>query len=413
MGPQTAGRQPTIVEVRPTHVKHGRPRRITQEIHDPGRSRVLILVKGLGLGGVERLLSRSVPALDRGRFEYEICYFTPWKDDVVSSFSSQGVRVHCLDVSNELSLVAFWRLARLIGKGSYDLIHTHSPYPSVLARFISLFHRQLRIVHTEHSLPDSRNFLTRLANHLTYPICDLVIAISADVERAIVAKKWLRPPATQVIRGGVASAGLVRANAQSRASVRTALGIPDDHKVIGNVAHLRKQKGHTLLLEVAGLVVKQKPKTTFVLVGREKEPGFEAELRSMARRLGIEGSVVFAGFVPDPYPILSTLDLFLLTSQYEGFPIALIEAMALGVASVATDVGGVSEALRDGTDGLLAPFGDVETLTAQVLRLLSNDAERARLAASAQRRVHDEFSIEEMIHQVEATYTALLMTESP
>jgi len=381
---------------------------MTQKSHDPSRSRVLILVKGLGLGGVERLLSGSVPELDRDRFDYEICYFTPWKDDVVGSFANQGVKVHCLDVSHELSLVAFRRLARLIGNGSYNLVHTHSPYPSVLARLVSLVHRRLRIVHTEHSLPGSRNLMTRLANRLTYPMCDLVIAISADVERAVTTSRWFRPPTTRIIRGGVANADMRRADAQGRASVRTALGIPEDHQVIGNVAHLRKQKGHKLFLEVANRVVKKKPNTTFVLVGREKEPGFEAELRSMARRLGIEGRVVFAGFVPDPYPILSTFDLFLMTSQHEGFPVALIEAMALGVASIATDVGGVGEAIRDGIDGLLAPFGDAETLSAQALRLLDDAPERARLGANARQRVHDEFSIETMVNEVEAMYEVLL-----
>jgi L-malate glycosyltransferase len=370
--------------------------------------RVLIVVKGLGLGGVERLLSRSVPNLDRIRYHYEVCYFTPWKDDVVDSFESQGIKVHCLNVSSELSPRAFRRLARLIEEGSFDLVHTHSPYPSVLTRLVSLRKKGLKIVHTEHSLPGSRRLLTRIANRATYRLCDLVISISADVDRAINSDRWLGPPATEIIRGGVAGTDLTPADLSTKAALRAELGIPEEHHVIGNVAHLRKQKGHTLFLQVARTVAERRPDTTFVLVGREKEPGFEDELRSMARRLGLEDRVIFAGFVPDPYPLLSTFDVFLMTSQHEGFPVALIEAMALGVPAVATDVGGVAEAITHGDEGLLAPFGDSDMLAAHVIGLLEDDSERYRLASNARRRVEDEFTVEQMVRRVEGTYQALL-----
>ncbi len=368
----------------------------------------MIVVKGLGLGGVERLLSRSVPELDRNRYDYEICYFTPWKNDVVDSFESQGMRVHCLDVSHEMSPVALRRLARLIREGSFDLVHTHSPYPSVLARLVSLTNQSLRVVHTEHSLPNSRRLLTRAANRATYRMCDLVISISSDVDRAISSGPWPRPPATEIIRGGIGVSDMTPVDSSIKASVRADLSIPENHQIVGNVAHLRKQKGHTLFLEVAKRVLEKKANTTFVLVGREKEPGFEDELRSMAGRLGIESRIIFTGFVRDPYPILSTFDVFLMTSQHEGFPIALIEAIALGIAAVATDVGGVGEAVTHEREGLLAPSGDVEKLTAHVTRLLSDFAERSRLASNARDRVTTEFAIEQMVHRVEFAYQKLL-----
>ncbi|MGD2101269.1 MAG: glycosyltransferase [Acidimicrobiia bacterium] len=364
------------------------------------------MVKGLGLGGVERLLSESIPYLDRDRFEYEVAYFTPWKDDVVPSFLDAGLSVHCLDITSDISGTGVSKVRSLIRNGRYDLIHTHSPLPSTIVRVVS---PGATLVHTEHSLPGSRNRLTRLANRVTYPLCDVVISVSRVVGRAVT-RGWPAPRDSRVIYGGIdprAVSGTARADVEK---TRAALGIPPGGLVVGNVAHLRHQKGHEVWLETARAVSAELPQTTFVIVGREKEAGYQDTLERRAAALGIDTNVRFVGFQPDPYPYVASFDVFLMASEFEGFPISLVEAMALGRPVVATDVGGVAEALGPEPTGLLARPGDTRALAAHVTELLRDEGKRLELGARARDRAIEEFSIARMVGHVESVYDELLGT---
>ena len=167
------------------------------------RPRVLIMVKGLGLGGVERLLSEAISHLDRDRFAYEVCYFTPWKDDVVPEFERAGIPIYCLDIANDATPGNMRRVRSFLKEKDYNLIHTHSPFPSALTRVLAPRRELVGIVHTEHSLPGSRNWVTRIANRVTYPLCDVAISVSRVVEREV-GKGWLfTPKESRVIYGGI------------------------------------------------------------------------------------------------------------------------------------------------------------------------------------------------------------------
>ena len=290
------------------------------------------MVKGLGLGGMERLLSESIPYLSTDRFEYEIAYFTPWKDDVVPAFVDAGLEVHCLDITSDLSPAAFGRVRSLIRRGAYDLVHTHSPMPSAFVRAGS---PRTKIVHTEHSLPASRNRLTRFANRATYPFCDAVISVSKVVEREV-NRGWPKPRISRVIHGGIDERAMAGVGPADVHTVRAGLEIPPGASIVGNVAHLRKQKGHEVWLKAAREVVAERPDTFFIVVGREKEAGYQDQLERLASTLGIADNVRFVGFQPDPYPYLASFDVFLMASEFEGFPISLVEAMAMGRPVVAT-----------------------------------------------------------------------------
>ena len=363
-----------------------------------------MLIKGLGLGGAERLLSQSIPFLDRAAFDYELAFFTPWKDDVVPDFEEAGIPVTCLDITRDTSLAAIKRLSDHLRSGGYDLVHTHSPYPSALARVLLAGRSGTRLIHTEHSLSASRKPLTRIANRLTYPFCDVVVSVSREVNKTVEGG-WPGPRATRVIHGGIDEAAISPAH---RSATREALGASDRSRIVGNVAHLRSQKGHATFLEAAARVAEEIPDALFVIVGREKEPGYQDELAKMADELGIGDRVHFTGFQPDPYPFMASFDLFLMASDYEGFPIALVEAMAMGLPIVATDVGGVGEAIRDGVDGLLTPPGDADTLARHAVDLLQQPDHAAELAGRARERALEEFTLAAMVRRTEDLYREVL-----
>lgn len=367
---------------------------------------MLILVKGLGLGGVERLLSQSISYLDRERFEYEVAYLTPWKDDVVPDFERAGIPISCLDVERDTDISALTALRRFLREGDYDIIHSHSPFPSSIARLVKPRGQVSGFVHTEHSLPGSRNLITRAANRVTYPLCDVVISVSRVVGDSVEGVWPLRPKSTCLIHGGVDETAMNTATPERVKAVRHAIGIPDGDQVVGNLAHLREQKGLDIWLDAAAKISETESETSFVVVGREKAPGYQSALESRARSLGIGDRMHFVGFQQDPYPFLGMFDVFLMSSEFEGFPIALVEAMAMGIPVVSTDVGGVREAVGD--TALLTRPGDATGLADRVVDLLQDENRRKQLAIVARKRANDEFTIESMVTKIEQIYEELL-----
>lgn len=147
------------------------------------------------------------------------------------------------------------------------------------------------------------------------------------------------------------------------------------------VGRLVPQKGFDLLIRAFYEVVQRHPKWSLLIVGQGPK---EAELKDLATRLLPPGSVLFAGAVKDPERYYRTAGLFVLPSRFEGFPNALLEAMAAGCAVIATDApGGMSEIVRHGVDGCLIPREDVGALAREMDRLMTDAAERSRLASRA------------------------------
>ena len=151
--------------------------------------------------------------------------------------------------------------------------------------------------------------------------------------------------------------------------MRAELGIPEHAPVVGNVANFKAAKDHPTLLQAAARVRERVPEVRFLLIGQGP---LEPETRRLAADLGLDGTVVFTGFRTDAHRLLAALDVFTLSSTYEGLPIALIEAMALGRPAVVTRVGGVPEVLHDGAQGLLVPPRDPAALADGLLRLLGD-----------------------------------------
>lgn len=365
--------------------------------------KVLLVCKGLGLGGMERLLVSSIPYLDRDEFEYEVVYFLPWKDDLVSEFVSAGIPVHCLDVGKSLDPRAVPRLRRLLIEHEIELVHTHSPHPAAVARMASRFTPVKALVHTEHSLPESRKTVSHLANRLTHPINDVTIAVSDEVASSVDQRGVFSPRNLRVIHGGIDIESIEKA-----ASDPSTVSIPAGRMVVGNVAHLRAQKGLDTFVRAAAAIVVEQPDTHFVLVGREKQIGYQRELEQLAASLGVGDRITFAGFQMNPYPILGMFDVFMLSSRHEGFPVAVLEAMSLARPIVAPTVGGIPEAITDAVDGFLVPPDDPQALAAATVRLLTDPALRSRLGANARATVLANFTVEVMVREVEDAYHEVL-----
>jgi glycosyltransferase involved in cell wall biosynthesis len=183
------------------------------------------------------------------------------------------------------------------------------------------------------------------------------------------------------------------------------LGLPADALIVGGVGRLRYQKNFALFLEVAAEVCARLPQALFLIAGEGPE---KTKLEEMGQKLGIASRVRFLGFVKDMPELYQSLDLLLLTSHFEGTPLTVLEAMAMGVPVVASQVDGVKEVLEDGRDGYLAPPGNREAFVEKVCRVLQDRSLRQKLSQVGQEKVGRHFSAEAMVHQVEALYLQYL-----
>ncbi len=364
-------------------------------------NRVLFLIKGLGRGGAEQLLLSAAPYLDRTTFEYEAAYLLPWKDALVGELEQEGIRVHCLRGARDPR----WplKLRSLIRRRGIDVVHAHSPLAAVGARVA--VPSRVRLVYTEHNVWDRYHRATYWANVVTFPRSDHVFAVSDHVRQSIRYPPGLRRrsmPPVETLYHGLDRRAITGSNGTD--GIRRELRIPEQAPIVGTVANFKAHKGHTYLLEAAVQVRKVIPDVRFVFVGTGP---LEDEVRARAAALGLNGSVVFAGFREDALRVASSFQVFCLPSLYEGLSIALMEAMALGKPSVVTAVGGQPEILDDGREGFLVPPRDPSTLADRLIELLDDRDLRDRLGKTAGERAAG-FDIRNAVRRSENVYSELL-----
>ena len=368
------------------------------------RTKVMWFIKGLGTGGAERLLTTSIPYIDRNRFDYEVAFCVASQSDLVPEFKKAHIPVFCLDMESNCDPRIPYRLLRLIQDREPQVLHTHLPFTGILGRVIGRICGIKNIVYTEHSVLEMYHPLTRFFNLITYPLIETPIMVSEEVKHSVMKHRMARGKCPIVIHNGV---DLIHVNLsrECQDKIREDLGIPANHKVIGNVAHIRPEKGHTYLVKTAKLVINQHPDVTFVIVGREDAHGEISRLKKLAEELGIQQRIIFTGFQRDVFKLMSIFDVFILTSLYEGLSVALLEAMSMGKPAIAPRVGGIPEVIKDGLSGFLVPARDPETMAEKISQILKSRALYNKMSRNAVQTVQKQFSIQEMVRQLEHVYS--------
>jgi glycosyltransferase involved in cell wall biosynthesis len=195
-----------------------------------------------------------------------------------------------------------------------------------------------------------------------------------------------------------------------RQRIRQELGVPPECVLVGSVGNINRFKGYTYLVEAAAVIKKQVPAARFLIVGRQldTDPGYWERLQESAEQAGLTRDFTYTGFRDDIPRILSALDVFVLPSVRESCPMAILEAMAMKVPVVATDVGGVAEQVIDGRTGFLVPPGNADALAAAVLRCLGwTHDELETMLSAARERVESTFSLDRLAAGQQRIYEEL------
>jgi len=366
--------------------------------------RVLWLIKGLGPGGAEQLLVNHAGARDREHLRYEAAYLVARKDHHVAALAADGVAITFLGGDHAWDLRWAWRLRRRLRRDPVDVVHGHSPLVAAITRvMLRTLPRRVRPAHvvTEHNRWPRHARLTRLANLATFALDDAHIAVSEDV-RATVPRRW-RDGVEVLVHGVDVTA--VRAQRDARADVRAELGLGADDVVIGIVANFRAEKAYEVLLDAAAIVTADPAGAPVVYVAVGQGPLQEA-MHAHHVELGLGDRFRWLGYREDATRVMASFDIFTLSSRHEGLPVALMDAMVLGLPTVATRVGGIPEAVTDGVEGVLVPVDDAAALARAHLALATDPDRRARLGAAAARR-GEMFDIAIAVRRLEARYRDL------
>jgi glycosyltransferase involved in cell wall biosynthesis len=378
------------------------PERMSTSRVPPSRTRVRWLIKGLGPGGAEHLLLAAAGKHDRSAFDMDVDYLLPWKDALVAPLARAGVPATCLEVRNEHDLRWAWRFRHRLRSEPVDILHVHSPYPAAVARLVV---RSLprsvrpRLVYTTHNNWSSFHGATRAANALTMRLDDADIVVSRDAYASIWPSLASR---VELVEHGVAL-DAVRALKSERNVVRKELGVGGE-PLVGTVANLRANKDWPNLLHAARRMLDDGSPARFVGVGQGP---LESEVRELHDELQLGDRFLLLGHREDAVRVMSACDVFVLASVVEGLPVAVMEAMALGLPIVATEVGGLPEMVTAGVEGLLVPPRDSGALAAAIACVLEDDNLRSRMAEAASTRAND-YDITNAVRRIEAIYRGVL-----
>ena len=361
--------------------------------------RILETIRQGKIGGGETHVLDLVQALDKSRFEPVVLSFTP--GPMIDRLMAMGIQTHVIETERPFNVAMWGAVRRLLLAEKIDLVHAHGTRAHSNT-FWAARRLGLPIIYTVHGWsfhPDQAPLARRacqLAEKLLMAQADATICVSqsnqhdgldfSDMARSV------------VIKNGI---NLQRFNPSLHTyNVRAELGIPREVVLVGYIARITTQKDPFTLLRAVALLPPAL-NIKFLLVG---DGDLKAEAQQLARELKIEASVIFTDFRQDVPDVLQALDIYCLPSLWEGLPIGVLEAMAMGKAVIASSIKATREIVESGVNGLLVPPQAPVQLAAAIERLATSPALRRTLGARAYQTIQAGFTAEEMTRQVEHLY---------
>jgi glycosyltransferase involved in cell wall biosynthesis len=358
-------------------------------------------VRGSSIHGVSRLFSWWFPRYDPARFEVRLCGLkgpepaTRWLEE-------QGIPVLHLGRGRFDPRLAT-DIAALARRTGARILHVHGYAAADFGRLAARLAGARLVLHEHFAdprLPPYQAVADRILSRLT----DAAIAVSGSTRDFLVRERAVPAGRVRLIWNGAPLDEFAPVPRERALAVRRGLGLPDDAVVVGAVGRLNAQKGHAFLVDAAARL--KHVAALRVLVAGDGD--LLGELRERADAAGVGDRVVFAGHRTDVPDVLGAIDVFCLSSLYEGTPLALFEAMAAGKAIVATAVDGCREVLADGETALLVPPADAAALAGALERAATSPALRERLARRA-REASRQYDVRACVDAMQDLYDDVLL----
>ena len=344
-------------------------------------------------------------------------------DEDAQRLKDKGYTVHPVQIDRKISPISNLKsisdLTKIIRENNYDLVHVHTAIAAVLGRIAAKFASVKAIIYTAHGFPfhdlssPIQYFLYSNIEKYAATITDLIMTQNHE-DIATAKKLRLCPPEKLAYLGnGVDIERFKRSqlNPESESQLRQSLGIPDASLIVGTIGRLTRKKGSGYLIEAAGQLISEFPNLQIVVIGSQlttdREP-FQIELSQKIKTLGLEKHVILTGERQDIPELLGLLDIFTLpTFTHEGLPRSIVEAMAMGLPIVTTDIRGCREAVVNEKNGFIVPSQNSTELAEALRKLLSNPQLRQNYGKASRARVEIEYNEDFVLKRLTRYYKEL------
>lgn len=374
---------------------------------------ILHIVTKLELGGAQKNVLSILEGLDKEK--YNPFLISGRKGILVkNALSLKGVEINLISTLHRrinilCDFLAIYAIYRYIKKKKISIVHTHSSKAGILGRWAAKLAGVPVIIHTIHGweFHQQQDFFSHhlfvSLESITAKITTKMVAVSRYDIRAGLEKRICSEDKYFLIRYGIKKGDFFNLRIDIK-SKKAELNLEPDSLVVGMVACFKAQKSPLDFIKVAHLVTKILPRVKFLLVG---DGILYAKITNLIKKYSLENNILLSGWRRDIPEIMAVLDVFVLTSRWEGLPIVCLEAMASSKSVVVTAVGGASEIIREGENGFLAPAGDVEKMSARVIQLLMDEGLRQRMGQRGRALLDPAFEQSFMLNRINHLYDNL------
>lgn len=373
---------------------------------DAKRKRVLYLIDTLNVGGTETQMAQAALRLHQSGHHVTVACLRaegPLREIL------QQADISIVEFRKEKTLLSFagvyqlLRLALFLRQEKFDVLHAHDLWANLLGVPAAWLARTPIIISSRRYLANL-NWYTPARDkfiRMIYRFSNYVVVNSGAVRNLLLEKNGLPAEKVRILHNGV---DVERFTQVQRERKKLLPGIGDRSALIAVVANMYDGvKGHMHLIAAASVVCRILPEAIFLLIGDGKE---RPNLEQAVSEAGLKKNVLFLGYRNDIPELLACCNLSVLPSEAEALPNALLEAMASGLPVVATRVGGASEVVEDGVDGLLVPPGNPQALAAAIVQILQDPSLATRFSHAARKKMRNEFSFDRLMMQLEQLYQA-------
>jgi glycosyltransferase involved in cell wall biosynthesis len=365
--------------------------------------KVLHIVPTLSPGGAERVAVHIVTKLNGERYEAVMVSLGGRLGcDLDCLLDEAGIEVRYLGKPLGFDCRMYPRLHRVLRDCRPDVVHTHLQVLRYALPSMLLLKRA-SLVHTVHNLAE-REIEPRARRIHRYAFNHGVVPVAVAQEVAVSLERVYGIPRCRVVPNGIPTDSYAHPQT-ARAKWREKEGFRDDDVLFVCVARFSPQKNHALLLKAFAQGPASDPNAHLVLVG---DGALREQLQEQAKDLGLVGRIHFLGLRTDIPDLLGAMDVFALSSDWEGNPLSVMEAMASGLPIVSTAVGGVPDLIASGREGLMVQPGDVQGFSDAMAWLLRSREVRQSLGMAAAQRARENFDVSTMVRAYEELYDNLV-----
>jgi glycosyltransferase involved in cell wall biosynthesis len=350
---------------------------------------------------------------------FEVCGISAPGPDV-PVIEAAGVRHFPVAMTRNFTpfadLKALWKICRILKRERFTIVHTHTPKPGLLGQLAARMAGVPIVVNTIHGfyfhdqMPARWRRFYILLEKIAARCSDFILSQNREDIQTAVREGICHPENIGHLGNGIDVVRFDRArlNPDLLQQKRRELGLPEGAPVVGFVGRLVAEKGIIELFKAVAIARQRIPALRLLLVGEVDHVKADALQPSLAAEYGLADACVFAGWQQDMPEMYALMDVFVLPSHREGFPRAPMEASAMEVPCIVTDIRGCREAVEQNRNGVLVPLGNVQTLAEAIIDLLMNPAKAGRMAQAGRQKALERFDERLVFEKVKNEYKRLL-----